>query len=237
MTIHGLNKLTLLDFPGHIACTVFTGHCNMRCPFCHNAPLVLFPDTQPEIAAEEFFAFLKKRQGTLEGVCVTGGEPTLAPDLSSFLGRIKAQGYLVKLDTNGTSPALLHQIVAEGLVDYIAMDIKSSLSRYAEAAGIKDFRTDAVEESADLILRAGIPYEFRTTVVRELHDAAVFSSIGDWLHGARAYYLQALKTEGSLICSFSGTPTPLSGYSAGELNEFLELLRPHFGTVGLRGIS
>lgn len=236
MKIHGLNKLTLLDFPGHIACTVFTGHCNMRCPFCHNAPLVLFPGTQPEISGEEFFDFLKMRQGTLEGVCVTGGEPTLAPDLAGFLGKIKAQGYLVKLDTNGTNPAMLRQIVAEGLADYIAMDIKSSLSRYAEAAGIKDFQTDAVAKSADLIMRAGIPYEFRTTVVRELHNAATFSSIGEWLHGARAYYLQALKTDGSMICSFSKTFTALTGYSAVELNGFLELLEPHFGTVGLRGI-
>lgn len=237
MTIHGLNKLTLLDFPEHIACTVFTGHCNMRCPFCHNAPLVLFPDTQPKLSGDEFFAFLKKRQGTLEGVCVTGGEPTLAPTLLPFLEKIKTLGYLVKLDTNGTNPLLLRQAVAAGLIDYVAMDIKSSLSRYAEATGIHGFCTDTVEESADFLMRAGIPYEFRTTVVRELHDAAVFSEIGEWLHGANTYYLQAFKAEGDLICRFLKMPGMLTGYSAEELNAFLALLAPHFGRVGLRGVS
>ena len=237
MTIHGLTKLTLLDYPGHIACTVFSGHCNLRCPFCHNAPLVLFPDTQPQFAKDEFFAFLKKRRGTLEGVCVTGGEPTLAPDLLSFLEEIKALGYLVKLDTNGTNPVLLRQATAAGLVDYIAMDIKSSLSRYAGAVGIPDFCTDTVKESANFLMHAGIPYEFRTTVVRELHNAATFSEIGEWLHGASACYLQAFQPEGDLICHFQKTPTPLTGYTAEELNAFLTLLTPHFNKVGLRGIS
>lgn len=236
MTIHGQTKLTLLDYPGHIACTVFTGHCNMRCPFCHNAPLVLFPDTQPQLADDEFFAFLKKRQGILEGVCVTGGEPTLAPDLLAFLEQIKALGYLVKLDTNGTNPALLREAAAAGLVDYIAMDIKSSLSCYAEAVGIPDFCTDAVKESANFLMHAGIPYEFRTTVVRELHDTAVFSEIVEWLHGASAYYLQAFQAEGDLICHFQKTQKPLTGYSSEEFNAFLSLLTPHFGKVGLRGI-
>lgn len=236
MLLHGLNKLTLLDFPGHIACTVFTGHCNMRCPFCHNAPLVLFPDTQPQLSEDEFFGFLKKRQGTLEGVCVTGGEPTLSSDLLSFLEKIKALGYLVKLDTNGTNPALLRQAVEKGLADYVAMDIKSSLARYGEAVGIPGFHTDAIRESADFLIHASIPYEFRTTVVRELHDAAVFADIACWLHGARAFYLQAFKPSDDLICNFSDERRMLSGYSAKELNEFLALLAPHFTAVGLRGI-
>ena len=237
MILHGLNKLTLLDFPEHIACTVFTGHCNMRCPFCHNAPLVLFPDTQPQLAEDEFFAFLKKRQGTLEGVCVTGGEPTLASDLLSFLEKIKAFGYLVKLDTNGTNPHILRRAVTAGLVDFVAMDIKSSPSRYAKAVGIPDFCTDTVKESVNFLMHAGLSYEFRTTVVRELHDTAVFSEIGEWLHGASAYYLQAFQPEGDLICNFSKTSKPLTGYSANELSDFLALLAPHFGKVGLRGIS
>lgn len=237
MLLHGLNKLTLLDFPGHIACTVFTGHCSMRCPFCHNASLVLFADTQPQLPEDEFFRFLKKRRGMLEGVCVTGGEPTLSPDLLSFLERIKTLGYLVKLDTNGTNPALLRQAVDDGLVDYAAMDIKSSPARYGEAAGIPGFRTDAVEESAAFLMHAAIPYEFRTTVVRELHDAAVFADIAVWLHGARAFYLQAFKPSDDLICRLSDQPRTLSSYSARELNEFLAILAPHFTTVGLRGIS
>lgn len=237
MILHGLTKLTLLDFPGHIACTVFAGHCNMRCPFCHNAPLVLFPDAQPQLPEEDFFAFLKKRRGMLEGVCVTGGEPTLAPDLLPFLKKIKEMGYLVKLDTNGTNPALLRDAAAAGLLDYVAMDIKSALSRYAQAVGILDFCTDAVAESADFLMHAGIPYEFRTTVVRELHDVAVFSEIGRWLHGASAYYLQAFQSEGDLICYFKEGSGTLTGYSARELHDFCALLAPHFGQVGVRGIS
>lgn len=237
MLLHGLNKLTLLDFPGHIACTVFTGHCNLRCPFCHNASLVLFPETQPQLSEDEFFSFLKKRRGMLEGVCVTGGEPTLSPDLLSFLEKIKTFGCLVKLDTNGTNPALLRQAVDKGLVDYAAMDIKSSLARYGEAAGIPDFHTDAIRESADFLIHAGIPYEFRTTVVRELHDAAVFADIAHWLHGARAFYLQAFQPSDDLICGYSQQPRTFSGYSAKELKEFLAILAPHFETAGLRGIS
>lgn len=237
MIIHGLTKLTLLDFPGHIACTIFTGHCNLRCPFCHNAPLVLFPDRQPTVTDDALFAFLKKRAGTLEGVCVTGGEPTLTPDLPAFLKKIKSLGYLIKLDTNGTNPTLLRQTVAEGLVDYVAMDIKSSLSRYAGAVGIPGFLTDMVQESAAFLMRAGIPYEFRTTTMRELHDAATFSEIGSWLHGARAYYLQAFRPDGDLICRHTKTPQTLTAYSAAEMKEFLALLAPHFDTVGLHGVS
>lgn len=237
MIIHSLAKLTLLDFPGHIACTVFTGHCNLRCPFCHNAPLVLSPDTQPVLSDDALFTFLKKRRGTLEGVCVTGGEPTLAPDLPAFLNKLKALGYLVKLDTNGTNPALLRRVVAEGLVDYVAMDIKSSLPRYPEAVGIPTFQTGAVEESAAFLMQSGIPYEFRTTTLRELHDAATFSEIGRWLNGARAYYLQAFQADGDLIHNHLQTPMALTAYSAMEMEEFVTLLTPYFDTVGLRGIS
>ncbi|MDE7324900.1 MAG: anaerobic ribonucleoside-triphosphate reductase activating protein [Lachnospiraceae bacterium] len=237
MTIHGLNKLTLLDYPGFMGCTVFTGHCNMRCPFCHNAPLVLFPETQTELPAEEFFDFLRKRRGLLEGVCVTGGEPTLAPDLLSFLEKIKSLGYRIKLDTNGTNPSLLREAVAEGLLDYIAMDIKSSLPHYAAAVGIPDFCTDTVQESASFLMDADIPYEFRTTTVRGLHDAGIFSAIGGWLHGARAYYLQAFYPGEDLILNFQETKKELSTFTKGELNAFLALLAPYFNTVGLRGID
>lgn len=235
MTIHGLNKLTLLDFPGHMACTVFTGYCNMRCPFCHNAPLVLFPETQPELSQTEFFYFLERRRGLLEGVCVSGGEPTLAPDLLPFLEKIKSLGFLVKLDTNGTNPSLLREAVAGGLLDYIAMDIKSSPSHYAKAAGISDFCADSVIESADFLMGAGIPYEFRTTVVRGLHNAKIFETIGKWLDGARAYYLQAVRPGKNLISNFLGVKEEFSTFSQDELNTFLALLAPHFGMVGLRG--
>ncbi|MDE7298366.1 MAG: anaerobic ribonucleoside-triphosphate reductase activating protein [Lachnospiraceae bacterium] len=236
MRIHGLNKLTLLDYPGHIACTVFTGSCNLRCPFCQNASLVLFPEREPVIPEEEFFDFLKKRRGMLEGVCVTGGEPTLSPELPDFLSKIKALGFAVKLDTNGTNPGLLKAIVADGLADYVAMDIKSSPDGYAQACGIPGFDPAPVLESADFLMRCGLPFEFRTTVVRELHDEAVFCDIASWLSGARAYYLQAFEDSGELICGFLSPEQSLSGYTKEELLGFVRLLAPHFETVALRGV-
>lgn len=240
MKIHGLNKLTLLDYPEHIACTVFTGCCNLRCPFCQNASLVLFPDSQPVFPEEEFFQFLKKRQGMLEGVCVTGGEPTLSTDLPEFLAKIHESGYLVKLDTNGTNPALLKQIITDGLVDYVAMDIKSSLAGYPAAVGIPGFLTAPVEESAALLLQGTLPYEFRTTVVRELHTEQELLAIADWLSGARAYYLQAFRDSDELVARFCPETAPastLTGYTKKELEDFTALLAPYFQTIGLRGID
>ncbi len=237
MKIHGLNKLTLLDYPGHMACTVFTGCCNLRCPFCQNASLVLFPDSQPVIPEDEFFAFLKKRREMLEGVCITGGEPTLSTDLPEFLRNIHELGYLIKLDTNGTNPTLLRQLLADRLVDYVAMDIKASRAGYAAAVGLPDYDTSRIEESAALLMHDTIPYEFRTTVVRELHTREDFLDIADWLHGARAYYLQAFRDSGELIASFCPDSPTLSSYNKKELEEFLTLLAPSFDTVGLRGIE
>ena len=158
MRICGLQKLTLLDYPGHTACTVFTGGCNYRCPFCHNAELVLRSGEQPGIPEEEFFALLDKRKGLLDGVAVTGGEPTLQPDLPDFLRRVREKGYDVKLDTNGTRPEVLKALVREGLVQYAAMDVKNSPARYAETAGVEDPEPDRVWESADFLLSGPIPY-------------------------------------------------------------------------------
>ncbi len=220
-----------------MACTVFTGCCNLRCPFCQNASLVLFPDSQPVILEDEFFAFLKKRQGMLEGVCVTGGEPTLSTDLPEFLAKIHELGYLIKLDTNGTNPVLLRQLMADGLVDSVAMDIKASRAGYAAAVGLPDYDTTHVEESAALLMQSTIPYEFRTTVVRELHTREDFLDIADWLHGARAYYLQAFRDSGELIANYCSNHPALSSYTKKELEEFLTLLAPSFETVGLRGIE
>lgn len=240
MKIHGLNKLTLLDYPGHMACTVFTGCCNLRCPFCQNASLVLFPDSQPTLPEEDFFQFLRKRRGVLEGVCVTGGEPTLSADLPEFLAKIHESGYLVKLDTNGTHPALLKQVIEAGLVDYVAMDIKSSLAGYPAAVGIPGFSTAAIEKSVSLLMQGTLPYEFRTTVVRELHTEKELLSIADWLSGARAYYLQAFKDSDELVARFCPDTAPasiMSGYTKKELEDFINLLAPHFQTIGLRGID
>ena len=199
MRISGLQKLTLLDFPGHTACTVFTGGCNYRCPFCHNAELVLRPEEQPEIPEAEFFTLLEKRRGLLDGVAVTGGEPTLQPDLPEFLRRIRDLGYAVKLDTNGTRPDLLKRLMQEGLVQYVAMDIKNSPARYAETAGIADPQLERIRESAAFLMAGTVPYEFRTTVVQELHRPEDLTEIGRWLQGAERYFLQGFTDSGDLI--------------------------------------
>lgn len=190
MKICGFQKLTLLDFPGHLAATVFTGGCNFRCPFCHNSELIL-PDVFLE--EEEVFQTLRKRSGMLEGVCVTGGEPTLQKDLKEFLKKIKELGYLTKLDTNGYRPEVLRDLCQSGLVDYVAMDIKGPRHSYGAIAGFPDLDFSRIEESVRYLLTRPIPYEFRTTVVPELHREEDFEEIGHWLAGADAYFLQAYK--------------------------------------------
>lgn len=194
MRIGGLQKLTLLDFPGHVACTVFLQGCNFRCPFCHNTSLVLGTDC---IQQEEILRFLQKRQGLLDGVAITGGEPLLT-DISSLLRECKALGYAVKLDTNGSFPARLRALLEEGLVDYVAMDVKNSREKYVATAGAEGF-LPAVEESVRLLLEGRVPYEFRTTVVDELHEPEDFSAIGQWLQGADAYFLQAYVDSGDIL--------------------------------------
>lgn len=231
MEFHGLNKLTLLDFPQHLACTVFTGHCNLRCPFCHNAGLVLSPENEPVIDTEEVLRFLEKRRNTLEGICITGGEPTLQQDLLPFLRRCRDLGYLIKLDTNGTRPDVLSAALSGGLLDYIAMDIKNCPARYTETAGLSSLRFSSFEESISLIQNSGLAYEFRTTVVREFHTKENLLAVGEWLKGSERYVLQAFLDSGSLI------GTGLSGYSPEELQEFKRLLLPYFKEVLLRGID
>ena len=181
MEIHGFNKTTLLDYPEHIAATVFTGGCNFRCPFCHNGELVLDPGCQPLIPEEEVLAYLKKRQGILQGVCVTGGEPTLQKDLKDFLRKIKELGYPIKLDTNGYMPGVLWDLMQEHLIDYVAMDIKASRDNYARAAGLPHMDISRIEESIGILKSSGIPYEFRTTVVRGIHTVVEFEKIGKWI--------------------------------------------------------
>ena len=231
MRISGLQKLTLLDFPGHTACTVFTGGCNYRCPFCHNAELVLRPGEQPEIPEEEFFALLRKRKGLLDGVAVTGGEPTLQPDLPEFLARIRELGYAVKLDTNGTRPDLVKDLVGRDLVQYIAMDIKNAPERYPQTAGVEDPRLEAVQETAAFLLEGRVPYEFRTTVVKELHRPEDLEAIGRWLAGAEHYYIQCFTDSGDLISP------GLSPCSRAELDALLEAVRPHIPAAELRGVD
>ncbi len=200
MKLYGLQKLTLLDFPGRTACTVFTGGCNFRCPFCHNALLVTKIDPSATMEEEEFFAFLKKREGILDGVCITGGEPLLQPDIEPFIRRIKEMGFMVKLDTNGAFPDRLAHLIAEGLLDYVAMDIKNSLEKYALTAGV-EVDTAAIEKSIDLLLSGKVDYEFRTTVTNELHTEEDILHIASRIQGAKAYFLQNFVDSGNLIGS------------------------------------
>ena len=236
MLIKGLQKLTLLDFPEKMACTVFTFGCNFRCPFCHNASLVLTDraDDSASIKEEDFFAFLQKRRGILEGVCITGGEPTLQPDLPDFIRRIKDMGYAVKLDTNGARPAALKALVAEGLLDYVAMDIKNSLPRYADTVGIPAFDTAAVEESAAFLMEGRIPFEFRTTLVKGLHAPADMTDVGKWLAGGECFFLQTFEDSGDLI---AGDPKEngLSAFDRSETEALLELLRHYVPNAQIRG--
>jgi len=190
MVLAGLQKLTLLDFPGKVACTVFTAGCDLRCPFCHNSGLLTAPeDTIPE---PEFFAFLEKRRGILDGVCVTGGEPLLQPDLPDFLARIRALGFLVKLDTNGTHPDRLVRLLESGLADYVAMDVKNCPARYGETAGAP-VDPALITASMAVLRKSGIPYEFRTTVVREYHTPADLLAAADWLDPRDPWFLQQFR--------------------------------------------
>ena len=230
MLIKGLQKLTLLDFPDKMACTVFTFGCNFRCPFCHNASLVLSDRaTEDSISEEDLFAFLQKRRGILEGVCVTGGEPTLMPDLLPFLQRIKALGYAVKLDTNGSRPEVLKAAVEAGIVDYVAMDIKNSLARYGETVGVACFDTSPIEASAAYLMEGRVPFEFRTTLVAGLHTAADMEAIGEWLRGEEAFFLQGFVDSGDLIGE------GLGALPASETASLLAVLRRYVPNAQIRG--
>lgn len=230
MKIHGLQKMTLLDFPGKVACTVFLGGCDFRCPFCHNSAL-LDMNAPAEMDDEELLAFLKKRVGLLEGVAFTGGEPLLRRDLPDLLVRIKELGYPVKMDTNGNHPSLLKELVNDGLVDYVAMDIKNSPERYAETIGLEAFDISKVDESrAFLIEQKKIDFEFRTTVINEFHNKDSFRAIGPWIHGAQKYYLQ--KFEDRDTVPFAGLTSP----SEEALNTYKEIVTPYVGLVELRGV-
>ena len=231
MKLAGLQKLTLLDFPGHVACTVFTAGCNLRCPFCHNSELVL-PERKPALMdVEDFFSFLKKRTGILEGVCVTGGEPLLQQDIAPFLRRIKELGFAVKLDTNGCFPKVLRALVEDGLVDYVAMDIKNSPARYGQTAGIPDFDLTPIEESVAFLLSGAVDCEFRTTVAAQLHDEECFKDIGRWLQGAKGYFLQEFKDSGDVLTPDLTPPTQE------QMERFRDIGRQYIPSARIRGES
>lgn len=231
MVIQGLQKLTLLDYPEKVACTVFTAGCNFRCPFCHNASLVIDTYKNKGISQEEFFAFLEKRRGILDGVCVTGGEPLIQHGVEEFLGRIRELGFAVKLDTNGSFPDKLERIVEAGLVDYVAMDIKNSQENYGRTIGIEGYDLRNIHRSVQYLLSDAVPYEFRTTVVRQFHQRSDFESIGRWIRGARRYYLQQFVDSGDLIRE------GLQGYTKDIMEQALAVVKEYVPDAQLRGVE
>jgi pyruvate formate lyase activating enzyme len=227
MLIGGFQKLTVLDYPGKLACILFTYGCNYRCPFCHNAALVT--DAREEHTVEEILSYIKKRSGVLEGVVVSGGEPFLQPDLEDLLREIKSLGLSVKLDTNGTFPDRLIAAVREGLVDYVAMDIKNAKKKYALTAGVDRTALDAIEQSVDFLKTDAVDYEFRTTLVSELHTEEDMREIGKWIKGAKRYFLQGFIDSGNLIGS------SLTAVDPAETARFCEILKEFVPNTAIRG--
>lgn len=230
MKLHGFQKMTLLDYPGKVACTVFTGGCNFRCPFCHNALLVTELDEAEVYDEDEIIEFLKKRKGLLDGVAVTGGEPLISDEIIPFIRRIKDEGFAVKLDTNGSYPERLKRIVNEGLVDYVAMDIKNSKELYAETAGLPKFDISKIEESVSFLLEGNVDYEFRTTVVRQFHTVQSIAAAAEWISGAKRYFLQGFIDSGNLI---SGG---MSGVDKEDMEKMREAASQFVPNTSLRGI-
>ena len=231
MQIAGLQKLTLLDYPGHVACTVFTPGCNFRCPFCHNAPLVLPERLGCDTTEDEVLAFLKKRVGILDGVAITGGEPLLHKDIGAFLEKVRALGFRVKLDTNGSFPDHLIALVRNGLVDRVAMDVKNAPALYGRTVGIEPFDLAPIERSKDFLLGGEVEYEFRTTLVRGLHTRESLVEAARWIEGAKEYYLQQFKDSGDVI-AIEG----LGAFDEKEMHALADAVRPIVPTVEVRGV-
>lgn len=228
MDAAGLQKLTLLDYPGKLACTVFFPGCNLRCPFCHNASLVLPERPKSVIPQEELLDFLKSRQGKLDGVCITGGEPTLYRELPELLKAIRDLGFSIKLDTNGTRPEVLKALLEDGLVDYVAMDIKNSPEKYPLTCGGMDFLPQ-VKESVSLLEQSDVDHEFRTTVLHPYHTSEDLAAIGRWLSGAKNYFIQQFVDSGDLLGE--GQPLPPE-----ELQVLLKSVQPYIPAAALRGV-
>ncbi len=231
MRICGFQKLTLLDFPGHTACTIFTGGCNLRCPFCHNALLVTKLGEDTIYDEEEIVTFLEKRVGTLDGVCVSGGEPLIQPGIPAFLRRVKALGFSVKLDTNGSFPDKLKELVSKGLVDYVAVDVKNSYMKYAKTTGVAAYDPKPLQETIEYLLSDAVDYEFRTTVVREYHEIADIEAISKRIAGAKRYFLQSFTDSGNLIGE-----NEMSAHSKETLEKMKEAASVFVPSVSIRGV-
>ncbi len=230
MKIHGLQKMTLLDFPGRVACTVFLGGCDFRCPFCHNFELAE-GKLPPIMEEEELLSFLKTRHGLLDGVAFTGGEPCLHPGLPDLMVKIRDLGFATKLDSNGYHPARLREILDRGLADYIAMDIKNSPEKYAMTCGVESIDLDIIRESIALIMERAPDYEFRTTVVAEFHEEADFHAMGEMIRGARRYFLQCFTDRDTV--PFGNLHAP----SRESLEKYREISRNYVADTELRGVD
>lgn len=235
MLILGLHKTTLLDYPGHVAATLFTGGCNFRCPYCHNKDIVQMAESLVPLSESELFSFLKKRRGILTGVCITGGEPTLHADLPNFIQRIKTLGYLVKLDTNGTNPKMLESLICANLIDYCAMDIKNAPEKYSVTVGAASngsfLDLSAINKSIQLLIQQPtIAYEFRTTIVQELHSETDLQAICQWIAGAQAYFLQSYQDSAGVL------QKGFHAHSAEILQSYVTLCRQYIPNTTLRGV-
>ena len=244
MLIGGFQSTTLLDYPGHLACTVFTQGCNFRCPFCQNGSLVLPEKFEAPFSEEDILARIRKRSGIYEGVCVSGGEPTNQPDLTEFLKKIKDIGLLIKLDSNGTRPEVLKQLYEENLIDMIAMDIKAAPAQFAEVCGLNEDRTglaqkllDKTSESIEFIMSCGIEYEFRTTLVKGLHDISQSEAMAKQISGAKAYFLQSYTDSDLIINKLNGNAQQFESFSKNELNDILNAVKKNVPAAVLRGID
>ncbi len=229
MKIYGMEKMSLVDYDGKVSATLFTGKCNFRCGFCHNSPLVLDFDSLQTLDEEQVLSYLTKRKGILDGVCITGGEPTLEADLPSFIAKIKALGYPVKLDTNGTNPELVKSLVKDNLVDYFAMDVKNDKENYAEIIGLKTFDTKKIEQTVEFFLSGKTDYEFRTTLINEYHKKENIEKIGEWITGAKKYALQKFKAGDNCISQRLNEVEPQLA------KEFLQIIMPYVKNAILRG--
>ncbi len=225
MKIYGINKLTLMDFPNRTACILFVGGCNMRCPYCHNSTIV--EGGQP-IDQADIADYLTKRSSMLEGVVISGGEPTIYPDLPQYISSIRAMGYDIKLDTNGTNPDMLSHLIDNKLVDYVAMDIKNSLDKYHTTAGLSHIDTNNITRSIQLLMSSNVAHEFRTTVVSELHDSSSFEGISQLIAGADRYYLQCYSDNGETFDNTLSAPTDE------QMQQYMEIVAPHVSHIDIR---